>query len=103
LYNTLRENMIEVHPELADFKIEHKWGGTTAFTMDFYPHMGRLEDGTYFGIGYCGHGAAMSSLFGKFLADEIFFKTRDKSVLEGLPLLRIPMHSQRVTILNLVS
>lgn len=103
IYETLRQNMIEVHPELENVGITHCWGGTTAFTMDFLPHIGRLEDGTYFGIGYCGHGAAMSTLFGKFIADDIFMKYRNKSILESIKLKRIPLHSQRAKILSIVS
>ncbi|MEW9674240.1 NAD(P)/FAD-dependent oxidoreductase [Ammoniphilus sp. 3BR4] len=102
LYTDLRENLLTVFPELNEFKIDYKWGGLTAFTMDMFPHIGKLEDGTHFALGYCGHGVAQSTLLAKFLADNIAKKDRIISRLEKLPLKTIPLHGQRATILNLV-
>ncbi len=103
LYNTVHGNLLEVFPELKDRKIEYRWGGLLGFTLDFFPHIGQLEDGTHFALGYCGHGASISSLMGKLIAQNVIDPLREKNQLERIPLKRIPLHGQRAIVLNLVS
>jgi gamma-glutamylputrescine oxidase len=66
------------------------------------PHIGETEDGMHFAIGYCGHGAAMSTMLGKILAYKIVGEDRTKTALETLPLKTIPLHGQHTKVLNLV-
>ncbi|HWO95787.1 MAG TPA: FAD-binding oxidoreductase [Bacillus sp. (in: firmicutes)] len=102
LYQELRENMLNVFPELKDAKIDYKWGGNVALTFDLLPHIGQMEDGTYFALGYSGHGVSLSTLLGKLLAQKINKQEEGNSVLEKFPLRQIPMHGQRALVLNLV-
>lgn len=102
IYSNLHENMLSVFPDLKAMDIEYQWGGITGFTFDFMPHIGETEDGMHFAIGFCGHGAAMSTLLGKILAYKITGKERSETVLESLPLRTIPLHGQRVKVLNLL-
>ncbi len=102
IYSALHDNMLSVFPDLKEMGIEYRWGGTTGFTFDFMPHIGETDDGMHFAIGYCGHGAAMSTLLGKILAYKITGEERTETVLESLPLRTIPLHGQRVKILNLL-
>ena len=46
----LHKGMLEVHPQLAGYRIEYSWGGNVGFTIDRMPHVGRtgrrdLRDG----------------------------------------------------------
>lgn len=102
LYHTLRENMLQVFPELEAYQVDYRWGGMVGFTKDQFPHIGQLEDGTHFAYGYCGHGASMSTLMGKLLSENVLHVNKTKSMLEKLPLQTIPFHGQRVIALNLM-
>src|SRR5699024_2345751 len=84
-YDILQKNMSEVFPDLINTKIDYNWSGMTGFTLDFMPHIGETKDGLFFALGFCGHGAAMSTLFGKIIAHNIFKKTNKKEVIETLP------------------
>jgi gamma-glutamylputrescine oxidase len=98
----LEKNLHTVFPPLKGMKIDHHWGGVTGFTMDFMPHIGVTEEGIHFAVGYCGHGAAMSTLFGKILANKIANTEEKKTAIEELPLQTIPLHGQTANMLNIV-
>ncbi|MFD1705580.1 NAD(P)/FAD-dependent oxidoreductase [Siminovitchia sediminis] len=93
LFHQLHQGMLKVFPQLKGVRVEYQWGGKVGFTKEMIPYMGRLEDGTYFGFGYCGHGAAMSSLFGKMIADHITNEGLEDNPLMIDQLKPIPFHS----------
>ena len=64
----LYRRMIEVHPQLADVRIEYAWGGKVALTMDRMPHVGRLG-GIMYAVGYSGTGLVMSTWLGTRAAE----------------------------------
>jgi glycine/D-amino acid oxidase-like deaminating enzyme len=64
----LRQDMVEVYPQLRDTKIEHAWGGTLDFCFDTMPHAGQT-DGIYYALGYAGHGVAMATYLGTKIAE----------------------------------
>jgi glycine/D-amino acid oxidase-like deaminating enzyme len=66
----LQQGMTKVYPQLRDTKVEFVWGGTLDFAFDIMPHAGKI-DGTYFSMGYAGHGVAMATLLGTRMADAI--------------------------------
>jgi glycine/D-amino acid oxidase-like deaminating enzyme len=68
--NILRRGMVSVFPQLSEVKIHYAWGGTLDFTFDGMPHAGRL-DGLYFALGYAGHGVAMATSLGTWVANSI--------------------------------
>ncbi|TMV80999.1 FAD-binding oxidoreductase, partial [Thioclava sp. BHET1] len=55
----------------------------------------------YYGMGYSGHGAQMSTLIGQALADMVMGR-RESNPLEGLDWPTIPMHSGKPWFLPLV-
>jgi glycine/D-amino acid oxidase-like deaminating enzyme len=59
----LRRGMLEVFPDLAETKVEFAWGGTLGMTLDYLPHIGRM-DGVAYAMGYCGHGVALATWLG---------------------------------------
>ena len=63
----LRRGLLEVFPELAKVKIDYAWGGNVCFTLDSFPHAGRI-DGLHFALGYGGHGVAMATYLGAQIA-----------------------------------
>jgi glycine/D-amino acid oxidase-like deaminating enzyme len=64
----LRQEMIDVYPQLKDVKIEYVWGGTLDFAFDMMTHVGET-DGIYYSLGYAGHGVAMATYLGKTVAE----------------------------------
>jgi glycine/D-amino acid oxidase-like deaminating enzyme len=64
----LHRGMLEVHPQLAGYRIEYAWGGNVGFTFDRMPHVGRV-DGVTYALGCCGTGVALMTGLGVAVAD----------------------------------
>jgi glycine/D-amino acid oxidase-like deaminating enzyme len=60
----LWRGLIEVHPQMADYRIEYAWGGNVGFTFDRMPHVGRTRDGVTYAMGCCGTGVALMTNLG---------------------------------------
>jgi glycine/D-amino acid oxidase-like deaminating enzyme len=60
----LWRGLVEVHPQLADHRIEYAWGGNVGFTFDRMPHVGRTKDGVTYAMGCCGSGVALMTNLG---------------------------------------
>lgn len=60
----LHRGLLEVHPQLADHRIEYAWGGNVGFTFDRMPHVGRTGDGVTYALGCCGTGVALMTHLG---------------------------------------
>jgi len=77
----------EIFPEVSHLKLHHMWTGRVALTLDHVPHIHKLADGLYSGLGFNGRGVAMASMFGKILANHC---TRDTAQDEFLPITPVP-------------
>jgi glycine/D-amino acid oxidase-like deaminating enzyme len=64
----LHRGLLEVHPQLAGYRIEYAWGGKVGFTWDRMPHVGRLANGVTYAMGYCGTGVVMATYVGSEVA-----------------------------------
>jgi glycine/D-amino acid oxidase-like deaminating enzyme len=64
----LHRGMLEVHPQLAGYRIDYAWGGNVGFTFDRMPHIGRIG-GVSYAMGCCGTGVVMSTYLGTRAAD----------------------------------
>ncbi|MEH7386317.1 FAD-binding oxidoreductase [Bacillus sp. JJ1521] len=102
LYQKLKEGMDSVFPELSKYKAEFCWSGKVGFTREMLPYIGQLEDGTHFAFGYAGHGAAMSTLMGKLLAENILSENNGKNPFEKNDLRPIPFYSQHGKVVGLM-
>ena len=60
----LHKGLLEVHPQLAGYRIEYAWGGNVGFTFDRMPHAGRTRDGVTYALGCCGTGVALMTSLG---------------------------------------
>ncbi len=60
----LWRGLMEVHPQLAGYRVEYAWGGQVGFTFDRMPHVGRTRDGVAYAIGCCGTGIALMTYLG---------------------------------------
>ena len=59
----LHKGLLEVHPQLAGYRIAYAWGGNVGFTFDRMPHVGR-RDGVTYAMGCCGTGVALMTSLG---------------------------------------
>jgi len=60
----LHKGLLEVHPQLAGFRIDYAWGGNVGFTFDRMPHAGRTAAGVAYAMGCCGTGVALMTHLG---------------------------------------
>ena len=60
--------MLEIHPQLAGYRVEYSWGGKVAITYDRMPHIGRTG-GIMYAMGYSGTGVLMSTYLGTRAAE----------------------------------
>jgi glycine/D-amino acid oxidase-like deaminating enzyme len=60
--------MLDVHPQLAGYRVEYSWGGKVAITMDRMPHIGRMG-GVMYAMGYSGTGVVLSTYLGTRAAE----------------------------------
>jgi gamma-glutamylputrescine oxidase len=66
-----RKRMLQVFPQLADFKIDSAWGGMLDITMNRAPDFGRIGGNVYYLQGFSGHGVALTGMAGKLVAEAI--------------------------------
>jgi glycine/D-amino acid oxidase-like deaminating enzyme len=81
----LHRGMLEVHPQLAGYRIDYAWGGNVGFTFDRMPHIGRIG-GVSYAMGCCGTGVVMSTFLGTRAAEWL-----GGSPAPALAKLRFPM------------
>ena len=60
--------MLKYLPQLADLRIAYAWGGYVSITMGRMPHLGSLDDRTFFAQGFSGQGVALTGIAGRALA-----------------------------------
>ncbi len=64
----LHDGMLEVHPQLAGYRVDYAWGGNVGFTFDRMPHVGR-KDGVTYAMGCCGTGVALMTALGSAVGE----------------------------------
>ncbi len=85
----LHKGLLEVHPQLAGYRIEYAWGGKVGFTFDRMPHVGR-RDGVTYAMGCCGTGVAMMTSLGTSVARWICGGEPPALARLGFPLVPAP-------------
>ncbi|MDI5922084.1 FAD-binding oxidoreductase [Halomonas sp. LR5S13] len=74
-----------IFPVLKGVRIDYRWGGDVAITLDRAPDFGRLGSNVYYAQGYSGHGMALSGLAGKLLAEAIAGQSERFDVFAAMP------------------
>lgn len=94
-FRTLQRGMAQVFPILRDYKIDFRWSGLVAMTLDYLPHAGQLDQRSFYAIGYNGGGVAMSTYMGIQLSKMTAGEKVDLGLLSGEKFKPIPMHAFR--------
>jgi glycine/D-amino acid oxidase-like deaminating enzyme len=95
IYNRLTREMAQIYPALADCRVDFRWSGRVAVTLDGLPRVGRLADQVLFAMGYNGRGVALATLLGQMLADLSAGQENELGPLTGA-FMPIPFHAFRV-------
>ncbi|PRY73478.1 NAD(P)/FAD-dependent oxidoreductase [Halomonas ventosae] len=74
-----------IFPVLEGVRIDYRWGGDVAITLDRAPDFGRLGSNVYYAQGYSGHGMALAGLAGKLLAEAIAGQSERFDVFAAMP------------------
>jgi len=74
IFEGLEKDMKEFFPMLSDVKITHRWGGPVAITAFCVPKFSYYQErrNIVYGMGYCGHGVALSTSAGLIMHDLLF-------------------------------
>ena len=69
----LTQSLFTTFPQLEGLRIDHAWGGTMGFTLDFVPSVGVMGEhrNIYYGVAYNGEGVAFSQTAGRIIAELI--------------------------------
>jgi gamma-glutamylputrescine oxidase len=87
---TVRKPMSRVFPDLRDVRIDFAWGGTLAITLSRLPCFARPAPNILSASGYSGHGVALATLAGRFLAEATAGQAERFDVMAGLPTAPFP-------------
>jgi glycine/D-amino acid oxidase-like deaminating enzyme len=67
-HSALVAAMRRIFPATRGLRIDHRWSGQVALTLDGLPHIHEPQPGLLTGLGYNGRGVAMATLMGQWLA-----------------------------------
>jgi glycine/D-amino acid oxidase-like deaminating enzyme len=67
----LTRSLFTTFPQLEGLRIDHAWGGTMGFSLDFAPSVGVMGEhqNIYYGVAYNGEGVAFSQTAGRIIAE----------------------------------
>lgn len=88
----LHRQLLDRFPQLSGVKVSHSWGGSVGLTLDFLPHIGQRDDGTYFAVGCNGSGVVMMTYLGHKLARLLIEKMSLDASAYGRPMLTHPLY-----------
>ncbi|RAI02284.1 FAD-dependent oxidoreductase [Acuticoccus sediminis] len=78
-------NLENLFPEIGPLTPAYAWAGRVAMTKDHFPHLHRLADGVWAGLGFNGRGVAMGTMMGRCLAEAILGREPGLPVMDPLP------------------
>jgi glycine/D-amino acid oxidase-like deaminating enzyme len=87
----LREQMVQVFPELKDVSISHSWWGYTGYTFDYLPKV-TVHKGIHYALGFCGSGIVWANWLGLKAALAILGEQDSESVFAKYPFQTRPLY-----------
>ena len=87
----LREQMVQVFPELANVSISHSWWGYTGYTFDYLPKI-TVHKGIHYALGFCGSGVVWANWLGLKAALAILEEQESESVFAKYPFQTRPLY-----------
>ena len=67
----LTKSLFTTFPQLEGLRIDHAWGGTMGFTLDFVPSVGVMVEhkNIFYGVAYNGEGVAFGQTAGRIISE----------------------------------
>jgi glycine/D-amino acid oxidase-like deaminating enzyme len=67
----LTRDLLTTFPQLEGVRIDHAWGGTMGFTLDFVPSVGVMGEfeNIFYGVAYNGHGVVFGQTAGRIISE----------------------------------
>jgi len=67
----LTRDLFTTFPQLEGVRIDHAWGGTMGFTLDFVPSVGVMGEhrNIFYGVAYNGHGVVLGQTAGRIISE----------------------------------
>lgn len=88
----LRPALSAVFPQLADVRIDYRWGGRIGIVLNRVPQVGYLSRNVVYAQGYSGHGICLSHVLGDALAATLSDgSSRDFAQLARIRHWRLPL------------
>jgi len=72
-------------PALKGARIDYRWGGDVAITLNRAPDFGRLDGNLFYAQGYSGHGMSLAGLAGQLLSDAIAGQAERFELFSAMP------------------
>ncbi|MBL6456552.1 FAD-dependent oxidoreductase [Belnapia sp. T6] len=86
----LRDRMLRIWPELADYRITHAWGGFVGMTADRLPHIAEHE-GVMHAVGCNGNGVALMTFLGWHATQLVLGRTNRRAFFADIPFPALPL------------
>ncbi|QOR39444.1 FAD-binding oxidoreductase [Billgrantia diversa] len=90
LQQRMDAKIARLFPALEGVRIDYRWGGDVAITLNRAPDFGRLGSNVYYAQGYSGHGMALAGLAGKLVGETIAGQSERFDVFAAMPHRRFP-------------
>lgn len=94
-FRALKRAMVKLYPQLEDVEVTHQWSGLVGLTLASVPHVGKLEQGITYAMGYNGTGVAMASLMGRNVVDIALGENKDLGIMGRTSLPSVPLYHLR--------
>ncbi len=85
LGNVSEAHMRRVFPQLRNARIDYRWDGIFAVTVNRFPQLGHVAGNILYGRAYSGQGVNCSHLFGKLLFEAVVERTARFDLFASLP------------------
>ncbi len=87
----LREQMVQIFPELENVSISHSWWGYTGYTFDYLPKV-TVHKGIHYALGFCGSGVVWANWLGLKAALAILEEQNSESIFAKYPFQTRPLY-----------
>jgi glycine/D-amino acid oxidase-like deaminating enzyme len=71
LSEMLKADILDIYPQLGDFRIDYAWSGLMGYTRQKMPVIGELEPGIWAATAFGGHGLNTSAMAAQLISDAI--------------------------------
>ncbi len=67
----MKRDILDVYPQLGNFRIDHAWGGLMGYAVHKMPLVGQVGEGVWVASAFGGHGLNTATIGGRIIAEAI--------------------------------